>query len=83
MRVELNGSSSGTFGGSAGLTMSDAQARRTLLGAFERASEADRSYLVRVAMTLGDADDEAAVPRNIVVGTPQPQSTHLRLVRAV
>jgi len=78
---DLSGNSSGGFGDSAVTSMSDAQARRTLLGAFDRASKADRSYLVRVAMMLGGSVGVASTSGEVRVVASRPQPTHLRLVR--
>jgi hypothetical protein len=81
-RGKFEGTKSDILGDSAVASMSDAQARNTLLGAFDRASKADQSYLVKVAMMLGAVDVTSAV-NDLRAGVQRPRPNHLRLVRPV
>lgn len=75
-RSILNGHSHGAIDIS---RMTVAEARATLLGAFDKASLSSRLYLVNVALTLNAGDEVApAAPiREIITKTATPK---LRLV---
>lgn len=75
-RSILNGHSHGAIDIS---RMTVAEARATLLGAFDKASLSSRLYLVNVALTLNAGDEvaPAAPVREIITKTATPK---LRLV---
>lgn len=82
-RGDYKGGSLGQFGDPAMISMSAAQARNALLGAFDNASKADQCYLIKLAVMLGDAGSTDSTANNMRPGALQPRPTHLRLVHAV
>lgn len=83
MRGDYEGGSLGKLGDPAMMSMTAAQARSALLGAFDKASKADQCYLIKLAMMLGGAGSTGPTANDMRAGVLRARPAHLRLVRAV